>query len=298
MKKFIVIEVGSSNTKTYLYEDKLKDLGFITINFKNNYRLNKRIMESDLEKLYSHIESLKIYDCPIYVFGRSIFRELENLERGNFLKEFKDNTNIDFTIVTQEMENELTVHGVISEMNYNGRLAIMISEDDFTEVTIVEDKKIIETIYNKYGANDVCDRFPDINEDTATSIYIDMIDDFFDITKIPENKSEILILAGKDYLKFYEALKYPLKVNNFYLDKKQPWYIDNLTLQECDEDYFYHKSLLEVQNEHFEERGWWNGKTRGMRICIGSVLKSLNAKYIIPTRITMVYGIIEKIKNS
>ena len=95
MKKFIIIEVGSTNTKTYLYEDKLKDLGIITINFKSNYKLNKKIMESDLEKIYEHIENLKNYECPIYVFGTSIFRELDNLERGKFLKEFKDNTNID-----------------------------------------------------------------------------------------------------------------------------------------------------------------------------------------------------------
>ena len=52
MNNFIIIEVGSINTKTYLYEEKLKDLGTITIEFRNNYKLNKKIMESDLEKLY------------------------------------------------------------------------------------------------------------------------------------------------------------------------------------------------------------------------------------------------------
>ena len=98
-------------------------------------------MESDLEKIYEHIENLKNYECPIYVFGTSIFRELDNLERGNFLKEFKDNTNIDFTIVTQEMENELIIHGVISENDYRGKLAIMIGGGDSTEVTIIEDKR-------------------------------------------------------------------------------------------------------------------------------------------------------------
>jgi len=297
MKKFIIIEVGSTNTKTHLYEDKLKDLGMITIEFKNNYRLNKKIMESDLEKLYLHIEKLKKYNCPIYVFGTSIFRNLENLERGNFLKNFKTNTNIDFNIVTQEMENELTVYGVISGINYKGRIAVMIGGGGSTEVSIIDNKKIIETANNNYGANDVCDRFPDINEDTATSIYEDMLNDMYDITKIPENKSEILVLAGGDYLKFYETLKYPLKVNKFYHDLRQPWVMDYLEMEEYDEDYFYHKSLLEVQNEHFEERGWWNGATRGSRICVSAVAKALGAKYIIPTKISMVYGIIEKIKN-
>lgn len=298
MKKFIIIEVGSTNTKTYLYEDKLKDLGTITINFKSNYKLNKKIMESDLEKIYEHIENLKNYGCPIYVFGTSIFRELDNLERGNFLKEFKDNTNIDFTIVNQEMENELIIHGVMSENDYRGKLAIMIGSGDSTEVTIIEDKKIIETSHNNYGAIDVCERYPDINDETATTLLSEMIEDTLDVTKPLDNKADILVLAGGDYLKFYETLKYPVQRNRFYLDPKQSWYLDSLTMLEYDEDFFYHKSLIEIQNENFASREWWNGTTRGMRICINAIAKAVNAKYIIPTKISMVYGIVEKIKNS
>lgn len=298
MNKFIIIEVGSTNTKTYLYEDKLRDLGIITIEFKNNYKLNKKLMESDLDKLYDHIESLKKYNCQIYVFGTSVFRYLDSLERGKFLKEFKDKTNIDFTIVTQEMENELTVYGVISSIDYNGRIAVMIGGGASTEVSIVENKKIIETANNNYGAMDICDHYPDINEDTATTLYDEMVENTLDMTKIPENKSDILVLAGGDYLKFYETLKYPLNKNRFYLDSKQPWYLDTLSMYEYDDDFFYHKSLLEIQNENFESRDWWSGGTRGMRICVSTIAKAVDAKYIIPTRISMVYGIIEKIKNN
>lgn len=298
MNNFIIIEVGSINTKTYLYEEKLKDLGTITIEFRNNYKLNKKIMESDLEKLYEHIESLKKYNYPIYVFGTSIFRDLDNLERGNFLKEFKDKTNLEFTIVTQEMENELTVYGVVSKIDYPGKIAVMIGGSASTELSIVENKKIIETSHNNYGVMDVCNRFPDINEETATSLLEDMINDTLDMTNIPDNKADILVLAGGDYLTFYETLNYPLKVNRFYLDPKQHWYMDSLTMDEYNEDFFYHKSLLEVQNDNMENRSLWSGTARGMRICICAITKAVNAKYIIPTRISMVYGIIEKIKNN
>ena len=298
MNKFIIVEIGSVNTKTYLYEETLKNLGIINIEFRNNYKLNKRIMESDLEKLYEHIETLKEYHCPIYIFATSIFRDLDNLERGNFLKEFKDRTGLDFTIVTPEMENDLIIYGVLADIDYDGRLAIMIGGGETTELAIIENKRVIEKINNNYGALDICDRFPDINEETATTLLEEMVEDSLDITKIPENKSELLVLAGGDYLKFYETLKYPLKVNKFYYDKKQPWYIDCLTMEEYDEDFFYHKSLIEIQNENYESRNWWNGSSRGMRICISAISKSVDAKYIIPTRISMVYGIIEKIKNN
>ena len=298
MNKFVVIEVGSTNTKTYLYDNKLYDLGIITIEFKNNYKLNKRLMESDLEKLYDHVETLKKYECPILVFGTSVFRSLDDLERGTFLKEFKDNTGCDFTIVTQDMENELTVYGVLANIDYDGRLAVMIGGGASTEVSIIEHKQIIERADNNYGAMDVCDRFPDINNDTATSSYKEMVEDTLDMTKVPNNKSDILVLAGGDYLKFYETLKYPLEQNKFYKDMKQPWCIDFTTMVNCDNDFFYHKSLLEIQNENFESRDWWSGGTRGMRICVTTIAKVVGAKYIIPTRINMIYGIIEKMKNS
>jgi hypothetical protein len=74
--------------------------------------------------------------------------------------------------------------------------------------------------------------------------------------------------------------------------------MDSLTMDEYNEDFFYHKSLLEVQNDNMENRSLWSGTARGMRICICSITKAVDAKYIIPTRISMVYGIIEKIKNN
>lgn len=298
MNKFIVVEVGSINTKTYLYEEKLKDLGTITIEFKNNYILNNEIDENDLNKLYNHISDLKKYDCPIHVFGTSIFRKLDNLGRGKFLKTFKDNTDVDFTIVSHELENELTVYGVLSEIDYNGKIAVMIDGETTTEVSIIEDKKVIETVHNNYGALNICDKYPDINEDTATSVLKEMIENTYDILNTPDNKSEILVLAGGDHLKFYETLKYPLNRNKFYLDNKQPWYLDTLSMYEYDKDFFYHKSLLEIQNENFSSREWWNGTTRGIRVCVSAVAKAVDAKYVIPTKISMIYGIINKIKNS
>lgn len=298
MNKFIIVEVGSINTKTYLYEDKLKDLGTITIEFKNNYLLNNEINENDLNKLYNHISDLKKYDCPIHVFGTSIFRNLDNLERGKLLKTFKDNTDIDFTIITPELENELIVCGVISEIDYNGRIAVMIGGETNTEISIIEDKKIIEVVHNNYGAANICEKYPDINEDTATSILKEMIESTYDITNIPDNKSEILVLAGWDHLKFYETLKYPLNRNKFYLDNNQPWYLDALSMYEYDKDFFYHKSLLEIQNDNFSSREWWNGTTRGMRICVNVARQAVDAKYVIPTKISKINGIINKIKNS
>lgn len=60
MKKFAIIEIGSTNTKGYLYADgKVHDCGFCTIEFKNNYQKTGLIINEDKEKLYSFIEQIR-----------------------------------------------------------------------------------------------------------------------------------------------------------------------------------------------------------------------------------------------
>ena len=66
-------------------------------------------------------------------------------------------------------------------------------------------------------------------------------------------------------------------------------------MDKLDKDFFYNVSLEKVCVETNND-GWWRG-ARGMRICVKSLVDVLDAKYIIPTRINMVYGILEEIKK-
>jgi len=71
--KFVVVEIDLSNTKSYLYDKEIKELGLVTINFKNNYKKEEALAESDVNVLSFYINELKIYDCNIYVYETSIF---------------------------------------------------------------------------------------------------------------------------------------------------------------------------------------------------------------------------------
>ena len=125
MKEFLIIEVGSTNTKAYLCNsDEVKDLGFKTIEFKNHYKKEKRITEKDKQALFSYIASFNIKD--IYVFGTSIFRNLSDTEKNNWLKEFNDKTNVDFHIVSSDEENKYTVYGAVSNIEFDGNIGVVI----------------------------------------------------------------------------------------------------------------------------------------------------------------------------
>ena len=84
MKKFGIIEIGSSNTKTHIYDDgKVIYEDNTTIEFKKNYKNNNKIMLEDLEILYKIIEKALEYTLNINIYGCSIFR---NITKDEFNK--------------------------------------------------------------------------------------------------------------------------------------------------------------------------------------------------------------------
>lgn len=294
MNEFVIVEVGSTTTKAYLCKDEeIKSIGFKTIEFKKNFKQEQKINEEDKKKLFAFIADIKYKN--IYVYGTSIFRKLDERAKESWLEEFKKATNLDFNIVSADLENEYTVYGAVSNVKYDKNIAVMIGGGGSTELSIVNNGKIIESINYDFGAGDVTDKFPDLMEDYAKTDYQEMVNYVKTLVKPPKNKADILILAGGDYIYFYEELKYNIAKNEFYDNPLQPYRIDIKTMDELDQDFFYNKSLEEII-KRTNDAGWWNG-ARGMRICVKTISDIVNASYIIPTRINMVYGIAEKIKN-
>ena len=62
-----------------------------------------------------------------------------------------------------------------------------------------------------------------------------------------------------------------------------------------DRKFFYDTSLNDVISKTDKE-AWWKG-SRGMRLCVKALVDILEVKYIIPTRINMIYGIVESLKD-
>lgn len=294
MQDFVIIEVGSTNTKAYLCNDnEVLDLGFKTIEFKNHYKKENKINDNDKKVLFDFINSID--NANVFVFGTSIFRNLDGVSKEEFLKEFKDKTGRDFYIVTPEEENEYTVYGAVSKVKYTGNVAVMIGGGGSTELSIVRNGEIIESCNSSFGAMDVSDNYPDLRSDIATTPYDKMLDETKTLVNKPNNNADVMILAGGDYIYFYEELSYPVIKNTLWSDELEPYMLDTVTMDKLDREFFYNKSLNEICIRTNNE-GWWRG-ARGMRICVKALVDILDVKYIIPTRISMVYGISEAIKS-
>lgn len=286
----IIVEVGSTCTKVDKFDgNNIEKLEGKTIQFKKNYNEDKKLRESDIEELILSINDLKAISQDIYVCGTSIFRTLDDIERKEFLNRFKNETGYEFNIISQEKENELTVFGTTRFVK--DKVCVFIGGGGFTEIAIY-DKEIKESINTKIGVIDVMQKFPDLAENFATTD-LEIVKNFIKARlNLPKEKADILILVGGGHEKFarYSGIKY--ETNTLYKDEVSPIMMDIETRKSETERYYKAISLDEIRNR-VNDPDWWYA-TRAMSAFALVVAEEIGAKYIVPTDIAMVYGILDK----
>ena len=283
----IIIEVGSTVTKIDKFEDgKVKRLGDKAILFKKNYLKDKKLRKSDIDELILTVNEIKEKYNDVYVCGTSIFRTLNEEEKKKFLKEFKGKTNLDFHIISVEEENKLTVLGSVK--NVKSKVCVFVGGGGSTEISIY-DKKIIENVNTPIGVMDVMEKFPNLADDIAKTSVEEVKKYIKERLNLPKGKADILILSGGGHEKFarYSGIKY--EKNTLYSDQNEPIMMDIETRKRETERYFKEISLNEIRNRS-KDPNWWDA-TRAMCAFSLVVAEEIEAKYIIPTDISMAYGI-------
>jgi exopolyphosphatase/pppGpp-phosphohydrolase len=289
MKK-IVVEVGSTCTKVDEFDgESVKRLKEITIQFKRNYNENGKLKETDVETLIEAIKELKAISEDIYVCGTSIFRKLNLDEKTKFLNRFKNETGYEFNIISQEEENELTVFGATRKVN--SKVCVFIGGGGSTEIAIY-DNKIIESVNTEIGVIDVMQKFKDLAEDKAKNSVEEIKKYIKERLNLPKNKADVLILAGGGHEKFARLSGIKYENNTLYEDKSSPIMMDIETRKQETERYFKEISLDDIRNK-VDDPDWWYA-TRAMCAFVLVVAEAIGAKYIVPTDIAMIYGIIGK----
>ncbi len=286
----IIVEVGSTVTKIDKYDgEKVKRIQEKTIFFKKHYQEDKKLRTSDLEDLISIINELRKEYQNIYVCGTSIFRELKEAEKEEFLDRFKKETGLEFHIISQEEEGDFTVLGATKKVKE--KVCVFIGGGGSTEIALF-DNGIKEKVNSNIGVMDVLERFPDLNDDIAMSSLEEVKKYIKERLNLPKEKANILILAGGAHEKFARLSGIFYEENTCYEDNLAPVMMDRVTRTKETIRYFQEISLNEIKSR-VEDPNWWNA-TRAMCAFVLVVAEHIEAKYIVPTNIGMVYGIIEE----
>jgi hypothetical protein len=88
----------------------------------------------------------------------------------------------------------------------------------------------------------------------------------------------------------YENAGYPLRKNPYSDDPEKAYVLSVAEKRFHDIKYFHEMSLSQFRTLTPDTPRWWDG-TRAMCCFVDAVARQLGARELIPTRISMVYGI-------
>lgn len=289
MKK-LIIEVGSTCTKLdEINDEEIKRIKDVTIEFKRHFNKTKKLDDNDVDKLINLVKEVESKYDNIFVCGTSIFRGLEQQMKEKFLTKFKAETGLDFHIISQEEENKYTVEGATRKVK--GKVAVFIGGGGSTEIAIY-DNGIKEMCNTKIGVIDVMEQYPDLGENLATTDVKTVREWVKTKLKIPTQKADVLILAGGGHMKFAKNSGITFEKNTLFEDKQEPIMMD-INTRKLDTERYYKKISLDEIRSKVNDPEWWYA-TRAMCAMVLEVAESLDVKYIIPTDISMVYGLANK----
>lgn len=285
----VVIEVGSTCTKVDGFDgENIIHIDTVAIEFKKHYLEHNAIIEEDIEEIISLVKKYKNKYSKdiIFVCGTSVFRTMKELEKENFLTRFKNETELKFNIITQEDENILTVRGATKNVK---EAVVFVGGGASTEISYFNNE-IKEMKNNKFGVMDVIKVFPDLAEDIASTSLETIMKYIEERIEVPNIKTDILILAGGGHEYFAKTSGIRYNKNELFADKYEDIM---MSIEERVEDtnrYYTQISLDEIRSR-VDEPKWWYC-TRAMCAFVLVVAKKIGAKYIVPTDISMIHGII------
>ena len=291
VKKIAIIEIGSNNTKTHIYEDdNLISENNMTIEFKKNYKKENKIQSSDLDKLYDVIKFALEYTENVNIDGCSIFRNITAQELNEINKNLKEKFNLQIEVVSQEDEAKYTALGCYNNIKYDGNLCVFIGGGGSIELIFVNNGKVIEKKYYDFGVVDITNKFSSLKDDIPTWTFDEVYNHVDDLIGSLNVKADVLILAGGDHLYWYNNARYDLQKNTLYEIENQKYMITRKMSDNYDRDALI--TSLDKIRENSDNPLWFDG-SRAMKVITNLISHKVDAKYIIPTKINMEDGLKE-----
>lgn len=292
-EKFGIIEIGSNNTKTHIYEDnKLVYENNTTIEFKKNYQ--NKILTSDLDKLYEIIEKALKYTKNIHVYGCSIFRNIaiEKLEDINNTLYNKYNLKIE--VVSQEEEAYYTALGCYNDIDYDKNICVFIGGGGSIELIFVKNKKVIDKKYYDFGVVDITNKFDSLKQDIPKVTFEEVSNYINNLIGDIDREADILILAGGDHLYWYNNARYELLNNELYSNENQKYMLTREMSDKYDRNALV--TSLDKVRKNSDNPKWFDG-SRAMKIITNLISHKVKANYIVPTKINMEDGLKNKLNS-
>lgn len=296
MTRYGIIEAGSTFTKVYVaHGTSVEQIGMHDIPFKANYRATHTIARGDIDALTRVARDLSESVDSVHVFGTSIFREAENEQLEDLRRPLRK-FGVAFTVVTADEEGEYTARGAMHELEGAGNIAVMVGGGGSTEVFVFSNGAVIEKALSSIGVGDVNHIFPDLATDIATTTPRTTTRWIGQRLAPIASRADLLVLAGGNFPLLYLNAGYNVLQNRYSSDPNKPYMLSNADKNARDVDYFLRQRLDVLRVLTPETPAWWDG-TRAMCGFVAAVAAQVGATTLIPTSISMVYGLLDMLQT-
>lgn len=286
---YAIVEIGSNNTKTHIYKgNELIYENNDTIEFKKNYKVENKINEGDLNKLYEIIKNILKYTKNINIYGCSIFRKISKEELNEINEKLNNKFELTLQVVSQEDEANYTAFGCYKDIEYKENICIFIGGGGSIELIFVNNKKIIEKKYYDFGVVDITSKFDSLKNDVPDCFFSEVYNYVSELIGDIDVKANVLVLAGGDHLYWYNNAKYELIDNILYKNEKQKYMLTREMGDKYDKDALV--TSLDKIRKNSDNPKWFDG-SRAMKVITNLISHKIDAKYIIPTKINMEDGL-------
>ena len=293
------IDLGSSTIKVYKDDSTLTLLEEHSIYFKNGFDAEKGISESNLKELCDYFLDLKSkYDLKYYnthIFVTGIFRNLIPERKQELVQLFNDKFDLSFNIISHGIENYYLAKAM--ENDYNNKKVLIINMGGKTTelVTFVGDK-VVGTQNLTIGVADLLNEFDKINEPSSGHLVEEtekftedklkdlIIDDDYDAAIFTGGEERFELLTG-----------FNLVENTLFDDGIHKYMLSLEDYIKGTEKVFYDMTLEDLYKLMPGNPKWMDGARAGAIIPL-VLFKKANVKWIIPSDLNLINGVINDLK--
>ncbi len=299
MKEYY-IDQGSSTIKVYEYDIQLKLLEEHSIYLKNGFTDEQGISNENKALLFAYYSEIKNKYNMNYIntniFATGIFRNLNKNQQKDIIKDFNDKFDLHFNIISHGIENYYL--GKAMDNDYQGKKVMIINMGGkTTELVTFKDNKIIDRKNLKVGVADLLSEFPKSN-DEYSSVKIE------DVVSFVRNKIEdvsfdtdydcAIFTGGEE--RFEKLTGYNLASNNIFNDGIHNYMVSMEDFIKGNNKIFFEISLKELYDMMPQNPKWMDGARLGA-ILPQAIFEKANIKYVIPSDLNLINGVINDIKN-
>ena len=293
------IDLGSSTIKVYCYEKELKLLEEHSIYFKNDFDAEKGISKSNLKELCNYFEEIKNqYDLKYYntyIFVTGIFRNLIQIRKQELVKLFNDKFDLHFNIISHGIENYYL--GKAMENDYNGKKVLIINMGGkTTELVTYVGAKITDTMNLNLGVADLLNNFSEVNNKYSGNTVEEMenfVAERLSTIELDKDYDCAIFTGGEE--RFELLTGFNLVENTLFNDNIHKYMLSLEDYIKGTEKVFNDISLEELYALMPSNPKWMDGARSGAIIPL-VLFKMTNVKWIIPSDLNLINGVINDLK--